>query len=145
MADPDLLTVAAVDPVAAALTHLRHHPVVTQAFGGADHISGLVEAPWPRLRVLPGPGGDLRGLRWDTVGEVTIEAISDPAGWPGSAELRRLTLLAAAALIELPNVDPPPPGPVVSHVRPTSPAPAFTELTSGAIRYSLTLQLVMHP
>ncbi|MFE2723900.1 hypothetical protein [Kitasatospora sp. NPDC059327] len=145
MADPDLLAVAAVDPVAAALAHLRRHPVVTEAFGGPGLISGLVEAPWPRLRVLPGPGGDLRGLRWDTAGEVTIEVISDPAGWPGSAELRRLTVLAAAALVELPDVDPPPAGPVVSHVKPTSPAPAFTELTSGAIRYSLTLQVVMHP
>ncbi|GAA2842879.1 hypothetical protein ACFQ0M_48055 [Kitasatospora aburaviensis] len=145
MADPDLLAVAAVDPVAAALTHLRQHPTVVQAFGGPDHVSGMVEAPWPRLRVLSGPGGDLRGLRWDTAGEVTIEAISDPAGWPGSAELRRLTLLAGAALIALPDVDPPPAGPVVSHVRPTSPAPTLTELTSGAIRYSLTLQVVMHP
>ncbi|MGA5822237.1 hypothetical protein ACPC54_30760 [Kitasatospora sp. NPDC094028] len=145
MTEPAFLhKVAAADPVAVALAHLRRHPAVLEAFGGPGHVSGLVEAPWPRLRVTSGPGGDLRGLRWETASEVTIEVISDPAGWPGSAELRRLTLLAAGALLDLPEVDPPPAGPVVSHVATSGPL-AFTELTSGAIRYSIALQVVLHP
>ncbi|MFJ5121960.1 hypothetical protein [Kitasatospora sp. NPDC088548] len=145
MTDPKhLLAVAAADPVAASLAHLKQHPDVTAAFGGPNHVSGLVEAPWPRLRVTAGPGGNLRALRWDTATEVLLEVIGDPTGWPGSAELRRLTLIAAGALAQMPDQDGPPDSPVVSRVTPTGPL-ALTELTVGSYRYSATFEVVLHP
>jgi hypothetical protein len=117
--------------------------VVVGAFGGADHISGEIEAPWPRLRVTDGAGGSLRTLRWDTAPEVLLEGYSDPTGWPGKAELRRLVMLAAIVLVKLPEQDPVAPGPVVCQVIPQT--LAVTPLTSGQTLYSLPLTFVMHP
>lgn len=139
----DLLAAAAADPVAAALAYLKLCPEVVEAFGGVEHISGEIEAPWPRLRISDGPGGSLRTLRWDTAPEILLEVFGDAAGWPGKAELRRLAMLAAAALVHMPEQDPVPPGPVVALVTPGT--LAMSPLTSGQTRYSLTLGMVMHP
>jgi hypothetical protein len=139
----DLLAAADVDPVAAALAYLKAVPEVVDAFGGADHISGEIEAPWPRLRISDGPGGSLGNLRWATAPEIMLEVFGDPTGWPGKAEVRRLTMLAAAALVRLPEQDPPAPGPVVALV--TVGTLSETPLTSGQPHYSLTLSMVMHP
>jgi len=144
MAEADPLKVAGADPVSATLAHLRANAEVTGAFGGLEHVSGMIEAPWPRLRVSAGPGGSLRNLRWDTAPEILLEAFSDPSGWPGHAELRRMIMLAAAALVRLPDQDPEPGGPVVSLVQPSG-ALAVSDLTAGGFRYSLTLQVVIHP
>ena len=53
-----------VDTVSILLGWLRTHPAVLAAFGDPSHISGMVEGPWPHLRVIDGAGGDYGQMRW---------------------------------------------------------------------------------
>lgn len=134
----------ATDPVAEAVAHLKSHPGVLSAFGGAEHISGVVEAPWPHLRVDLGPGGDLGDLLWATTVEVTLEVYDDPAGTRGKAALRALTLTAALALMELTDRVPTTGQPVISRVRPSGMV-AFTPLASGQLRCTLGMLVTIRP
>lgn len=139
------VNLGAADPLAECLAWLKADPAVTDAFtGGAAHISGLVEAPWPHVRLDVGPGGDLRDLRWDTETEVTVEITSDPEGRPGKAALRQLLIVALASLTRLPERDHSPGDAVVSRVRPSG-VFAFTTLASGQIRWSAGVLVVIRP
>lgn len=135
---------ADADPLPQVLAYLQQHPDVTEALGGPGHVSGLLEEPWPHITVTPGPGGDLRNLRWDTVMDISIEAYGDPSGWPGPAELRRLALLAVAVCVELPDADRPPGAPVITAVSPSG-ALAWTPLETGQPRWSTGVLVTSHP
>lgn len=135
---------SAADPIAEVIAWCKTHPKVLAAFGSADHVSGLIEAPWPRLRVDVGPGGDLGDLRWESTTEVTLEAYDDPKGSRGKAALRGLLLVAAQAVKELPDREHVPGSAVVSLVRPSG-VLAFTPLASGQLKWTLGLLVTMHP
>lgn len=135
---------AAADPLPAVLEWLRQHPAITAAFGGPDHVSGVMEAPWPHLCVTPGVSSDLRDLQWDTVSDVTLDVYGDPAGWPGPAELRRLLLLAARICSEIPPSSGAPELPVISAVAPSGLLAAIP-LQNGQQRWTLGLRVTSHP
>lgn len=132
------------DAVAISLAWLRQHTGVLQALGGADHITGLLEAPWPHVVVSPSPGGDLRGLRWDTVQEVSLDVHDDPAGTLGQAGLWRLAVLCATALTELPDREFAATEPVVCEAEPSG-SVIWSPLETGQGRWQVSLSLVVHP
>ncbi|HET9656745.1 MAG TPA: hypothetical protein VFP72_15440 [Kineosporiaceae bacterium] len=144
---------ADADPVSIALAHLRTDSTVLAAFGGADHISGLVEAPWPHLRVTQGPGGSLRDLRWALTSDVILEVYGAPDGSPGDAEMRRLGMRAVLAVKALQDKVYGPAEPVVSRVVPATnlaPSPVtgvgnLMELATGQSRWTATLTLTLRP
>ena len=141
MADPYAL--AAADPVSAILAWLSEHPKVTEVLGGPGHVSGLAEAPWPHLVVSHGPGGDMRQLRWAAQPDVTLEVYGDPGGWPGSAELRRITLVCALAAQEVVDADPQPAGPVICGISWNS--LVSSPLISGQPRWLIGASVTLHP
>jgi hypothetical protein len=130
---------------------LRQSSTVLAAFGGVGHISGLVEAPWPHLQVVPGQGGDPRGWRWSRVADVTLRVIGHPNGAPGEAAMESLGLTAVTALIQLADRVTPQGEPVVAQVLGAgnlAPAGAFgvsQQLTSGQSRWEVTVSLTVHP
>ncbi|MEU5978435.1 hypothetical protein [Streptomyces sp. NPDC047315] len=137
-------TLADADPVSVLLAWLQQHLVVADALGGPGRVSGILEAPWPHLRIDHGPGGDLRDLRWAIAPEVTLEAYGDPGGWPGKAELRRILLrcaLAAQELVEAPHV---PGRPVVSGIMPSG-LLLWSPLVDGQPRWVMNLSVTLHP
>ncbi len=136
--------IADADPVAVVLAWLAEHPRVQEALGGPGRVSGLAEAPWPRLRVAAGPGGDLRTLTWATAPEVALELYGDPAGWPGPAAMRHTLLTCALAATELPDAQPAPGRPVVSDVRPSGML-IDSPLATGQPRWVMSLILTLHP
>lgn len=135
---------SSVDPVARVIGHLQSHTGVLLAFGGANHISGLMEAPWPHLRVTDGEGGDLRGMRWSGEFEVMLECYGDPGATIGEGEVRRLCLLAGFAVKELEDADHVPGTSPVSFVGPSGVA-INQKLTNGQYRFTMGLTLVMRP
>ncbi|MER6616266.1 hypothetical protein [Streptomyces xantholiticus] len=142
MSDPYAL--ADADPVSAVLAWLEQHPKVVEALGGPGRVSGIDEAPWPHVKVTHGPGGDMGRLEWATTPEVMLEVLGDPGGWPGKAELRRMALVCAVAAKELPDMDPQPPGPVISGVRPSG-LLIWSPLATGQPRWLLGLLVALHP
>ena len=136
--------VADADPVSALLLWLQKHPRVAEALSGPGHVSGISEGPWPHLRVTHGSSGDMRTLTWATEPEVTLEVYGDPGGWPGQAELRRITLICAAAATELPEAPHSPGQPVVSGVRPSGML-LWSPLIDGQPRWILGLLVAVHP
>lgn len=140
MTDP-----SAADPLAVVVAWLRAHPRIAAEFGGPEHVSGLLEAPWPHLVVSPGPGGDLGDLYWLSSPEVTLEVYDDPAGTRGRAALRRLAMIAAVVCKELADrTDHSPTEPVVSEVRPTG-VLAWSPLATGQPRWTLNLGITLRP
>ncbi|WP_435059865.1 hypothetical protein [Streptomyces sp. bgisy060] len=139
-----LLNLANADPVSVMLAWLQHHPRVAEALGGPGRVSGIPEAPWPHLRVMHGPGGDLRTLTWATEPEVILEVYGDPGGWPGQAELRRVLLTCATAATGLTEAPHSPDQPVVSGVRPSG-ALLWAPLVDGQPRWIMSLSVALHP
>ncbi|MEW1677833.1 hypothetical protein AB0O47_32045 [Streptomyces noursei] len=135
---------ADVDPTAVVLSWLAAHPAVAKALGGPGRVSGIAEAPWPHLRVAPGPGGDMRSLEWAVEPEVTLEVYGDPAGWPGPAALRRIALVSALAVKELTEAPAVAGQPVVSSVRPSG-ALIEAPLADGQPRHVFGLLVAVHP
>ncbi|MFE1289627.1 hypothetical protein [Streptomyces sp. NPDC058751] len=135
---------ADVDPVAVVLAWLAKHPQVTAALGGPGRVSGVREAPWPHLRVIPGVGGDLRDLEWVTEPEVILEVYGDPSGWPGPHALRRIALVCALATKELVDQPAGPGQPVISSVRPSG-VLIDSPLADGQPRHIFGLLTTIHP
>lgn len=142
------------DPVAVSLSWLKAHATVVAAFGTTASITGVVESPWPHLRVAPGAGGDLRGGRWDLDEDVLFEVIGSPDGSPGEAEMRRLAMVVVQAMLELPDRAHTATDPVVCQVRPVGhPRPGQAPwtlgqrgvTTSGQSKWSITMNVAMHP
>ncbi|MFF4276123.1 hypothetical protein [Streptomyces sp. NPDC001536] len=136
--------IADADPVAVVLAWLAAHPKVTEVLGGSGRVSGVREAPWPHLRVIPGAGGDLRNLEWATEPEVVLEVYGDPSGWPGPATLRRIALVCALAAKELVDQPAEPGRPVVSSVRPSG-VLIDSPLADGQPRHLFGLLTTIHP
>ena len=132
------------DPVAVVGAWLEQHPRVLAAFGTDEHISGIVEAPWPHLRVTLGQGGDPGDGKWLHSPEVLLEVYSDPRGQVGQADGWRLAILAQAAAVELELADYTPGDPVVAAVAPTT-SPQYTPLTNGQHRWVCGVKVTLHP
>jgi hypothetical protein len=139
-------TLADADGVAALLAWLRGHPAVLAAYGDAAHISGVNEAPYPRLYVAPGAGGSDRNLRWLLEQEVALTSFGDVDGTPGQSALRRAhyTALAAAAALPAAAVTSAA-QPVVAAVRPSSATRFAPEPGTGQPAWRSTLVLSIHP
>ncbi|MFF9901227.1 hypothetical protein [Streptomyces longispororuber] len=138
------LELADADPVSVLLSWLQQHPKATAALGGPGRVSGIAEAPWPHLRITHGPGGDLRDLTWATAPEVTLEVYGDPSGWPGQAELRRITMACAAAAKDIVEAPHAPGRPVISGIRPSGTL-VWSPLVDGTPRWILGLLVTLHP
>jgi hypothetical protein len=136
-------SIADLDPVAWALAVVRGSAVLLEEFGGADHMSGLNEAPYPRLRIAPSPNVDDRRL-WLTDTEVLVQAWGDVAGHPGGqADLRRLCYLAVDVLYQQ-NYAPYGGGPVIAQVTPTG--VTWSPLTAtGQPRWVSAVMVRAHP
>ena len=132
------------DSLAEILTWLKDHPEVQAAFGGPEHVTGLVEAPWPHLRVHPTPGIWTGDLRWLIRSEVTLEAVGHPDGRPGQSELRRLLLLAARCARELVDREVTPTQTVITEID-TSASLTWSPLPGGQPRWVLALKTGAHP
>ncbi|MBV1940765.1 hypothetical protein KUF83_29980 [Streptomyces sp. BV286] len=142
MSDPFAL--ADADEVAAVLNWLAEHPKVTEALGGPGRVSGVREAPWPRLRVAAGPSGDLADLTWRTEPEVSLELYGDPGGWPGPAALGRMLKVCAIAAAQLPDAPPVPGRSVISRVRPSG-VLIESPLETGQPRWVMGLLITQRP
>jgi hypothetical protein len=143
---------ADADAVAVVIDWLGSHDRLTTALtaldigevDGADHISGIPEAPWPHVVVTEGAGGDLGDLRYWSIPEVQIEVFDDYEGSTGEAEIIRIAKIAVMAVRELTErVDVPPGEPVVPYVRATSglfPEPAETGQNRAVVTLALTIR-----
>ncbi len=134
----------AADPVAIALGWLRGHPNVSADHGGPLYVSGLYEAPWPRLRVSTGPGGAVDSVLWQNDGEVTLEVVDHPANPIGQAELWRLSMRTLIAFWNITERDVSPADPVVTNIR-ASGTWAWQPLQTGQGRYIMGVNLSVHP
>lgn len=136
---------AAADPVAAVIAWLRGHGEIVAALGGEDRISGLNEAPYPRLQVVPSPGGSDRDLVWRTEPEVALVTYGSLDGTPGQSALRGLHYLALAVVRQLPNSTFTSTQAVVSTVRPSSAARWAPEPLTRQPAWRSTLIVSIHP
>ena len=133
-----------VNPVAEVIAWLEAHPDLAAESITADHVSGVVEAPWPHIRVTPSPGGFLNDLVHAHAEEVQVEVLDHPGGTLGQAGLRRLLLLVARVVGELDDRDVTAGQTVISDVRSTSGA-VWSPLSDGHLRYLTTFQITAHP
>lgn len=132
------------DPVSAVLAHFWQDQTVLDACGGADHISGQIEAPWPHIVVSPGAGGSLRDMTAVIEPDVLVEVVGPPDGTVGSAALWRIAMICAVSAKKMPERDHAAGQPVVSLVRITG-GLGKQPLTSGQTRWSLTLSVSISP
>lgn len=132
------------DPTALVYARLRAHPGVLAAFGSAEHITGLLEAPWPHLLVRAGADdvGDM--VTSALSGEVTMEVWGHPDGREGRAALRRLLLVALEAVGALAQEDTPDGQPVVYGVTVVQP-PGPLPLANGQERWAVTVAVTLNP
>lgn len=131
------------DAVSELLTHFKSDPLVLEAIGGPDHISGLIEGPWPHLVVQPGVGGDLRDLDSAAIEpDVLVDVIGPFDGTVGPAELWRIAMKVLLSAKALPEADHVPGRLVVSKVRVTG---GLTKqpLASGQTRWQATVHLTV--
>lgn len=141
MADVSLVD---ADAVALTLPWLRSHAKVLSAFGGAEHVSGLREAPWPHLQVTDGVGGDFgNGIGDPLVEVVDLTVWGAPDGSVGEAAMRRLIITACEAMVDLQFAPYTPGQPAVSRVRVTS--INSQALTNGQRRRIAAVQVTMRP
>ncbi len=138
---------ADVDPVAVAYAWLRQHPRVLAELGGdSTHVSGIREAPWPHLVVSTAPGGagddDHRLQITNTSVEVIVWGHPDGSDSPG--KLRRIVLVAVAALLELQTRPYELDQPVVNKARALG-VPQRQDLVNGQRRWRQTVTLRMRP
>jgi len=130
------------DPVAEVLAHFKQDPLVIDAAGGEDHISGMIEGPWPHVVVSPGAGGDLREAVASMEPDVLVEVIGPADGTIGPAALWRIAMKAVVSAKGMPERDHVAGRAVVSAVRFTG---GLTKqpLSSGQIRWSATLSVTI--
>jgi hypothetical protein len=133
------------DPVAVVHDWLRNHPDQTALLGGPEHVSALVEGPWPHVVVSDGPGGDLRDLVWSTEPMVTLEVVGHPDGYPGPAALRKLAIQQALLVAQLPEREVTSTQSVVSKVKPAG-VLAWAPLFNGQQpRFVMDLLITIRP
>lgn len=136
---------ADADPVAVVLAWLQNHPEAERLLGGPGHVSGVEEAPWPRLIVDGGVGGDLRTFTWDAEHEVTLTLVGDPTGAPGKAAMWSIALRILRLVADLPDqqeVDEY--SPVVSKVRPSGVA-VYQPRQNGQPAYNFGVFVTLRP
>lgn len=137
------MSYSTADPITETITFLEAHTDVSAEFSG---VSTEVEAPFPHLRVTPAEGGSLESLRWQHSAAVQIEAIGDPSGLPGMADLRRRLMVAVAAMGQLSEqVVTDPASTVVTFVEGTSGAPVWSPLPEGNPRWLATFVVGVRP
>uniref|UniRef100_UPI003F49A5E7 hypothetical protein n=1 Tax=Nonomuraea sp. CA-251285 TaxID=3240002 RepID=UPI003F49A5E7 len=131
------------DPLGRVVGWLLAHPAVTAALGGPDRVSADNEGPYPHLQVTD-VGGNYRAAQWLVATDIQVEALADLDGGTDRATLKRLMLLACAAVAELPEHPAPLGGPVISQVE-SQGARGWVPLASGQGRYLTILRVWSHP
>ena len=132
------------DALSEVLAHLLSDPSVVEAFGGADHITGLPEGPFPHLVVSPGPGGDLGEALSSITPDVQLESLGGPDGETGSHELWQLLMRAVVSVKGMPERDHVSGRPVVTFVRFIG-GVAKQNLSSGQTRWQATASVSITP
>lgn len=133
------------DPVPVVLERLRGDAAVTAALGGAAHVGGRREDPWPHLQVTNAPGavfGD--GL---SAGDFPVDLTlwGHPDRRESNKALRDALVLALESLLGLGEGAAYTAGsPVVADVRVVN-GPEDQPLTSGQQRWSATVFFSMTP
>lgn len=136
------MSYADADPLERAVAFLTTHAGVLTEFNG---VSSEVEAPYPHLRVVPSDGGTVGDMRWQHSAGVQVEAIGDPSGWPGRAELRRKMMVAVKAMGELVDQEYSAPSDiVVTFVSGTS-SVVWSPLEEGNPRWLVTFEVGVRP
>lgn len=137
--------IADADAISVALSWLRQHPLFLAEFGSAEHVSGVLEAPWPHLVVGDGPGGSEYEGRWRSTQEVSLELYGHPSGLHGKAALKRYSRIVMACLIDLADSQVVGPSqPAVSLVEPSG-VLAFQPLQTGQGRYTFGALVTLRP
>lgn len=140
-----MATIADADAVAELITRFQGSAMVEEEFGGAEHVSGAVEGPWPHIAVAPSGGGDLRGLVGGSIATgVKIEFIADPGRSVGAAELWRKAMKVLIEAAGYAEQDTPDGRPVIANVTPVD-YPAEQATISGQDRVIATLEVVIAP
>ncbi|MBC9000505.1 hypothetical protein [Micromonospora aurantiaca (nom. illeg.)] len=136
-----------VDPVAIALAELTSATEMLAEYGsgGAEHVSGLNEGPYPHLQVRPSPGGEDGRLVWSVTGEVVLLAWAGPDGRPGSAALRRLLYLAVHHLVRAAGRPHVPGRPVVTDAYTVGSGRLQPDPATGQLCWAHTVRIVAHP
>lgn len=131
---------ADLDPVAEAIYHLTvDNPVVDDALGGPEHVSGQMEAPWPHLAVFEGSLGDLtRKARVSH--EITLELYGPQDHSIGKADLFRRMSRVLRSLEAMPEREPIPgrPVPLRCYIQG---GVTMQPLTNGQLRFNATVVL----
>jgi hypothetical protein len=143
--------IGSVNPVAIASAWILVHPDVAAAFAKYPardestgvRISGVVEPPYPMLRVVTTPGGALNDARWRISPEILLEAWGDTDAYPGPAALQEIVTTACVCLRGLEDKDYQPWEPVVTHVDVAAPYPL--DDPTGQARWLATATLTCHP
>ena len=132
------------DPVGEVIWRFRNSAEIDEILGGPDRVSGLMEEPWPHLRVIPGSTGEMSTMRGRLVHEVTLELYGPMDGSIGTAALWR----AMARLLILANRFPDQPHPdgraVFSRAN-VQGGITRQPLTNGQLRYVATLNVTLLP
>lgn len=132
------------DAVSEVLAHFKTDPRVVEAVGGEDRISGLTEAPWPRIVVSPGAGGDMREAQSSIEPYVLVEVVGPLDGTIGPAELWRTAMKCVTSAKSMPERDHVVGRAIVSRVRLIG-GVNKQPLLSGQTRWSLTLAVAISP
>ncbi len=136
------MSFSTADPIAEVVTYLQAHADVSTEFGG---VSTEIEAPYPHLRVTPAEGGSLGRMIWQHTAGVQLEAVGDPSGLPGMAELRRKLMVAVEAMGQLTEQDVVDPASSVVISVEAGAAPAWSPLPEGNPRWLATFVVGVRP
>lgn len=132
------------DPVGEVIWRYKNSPDIDEILGGPDHVSGLMEEPWPHLRVLPGSTGEFSTLRGRLLHEVTLELYGPMDGSIGSAALWKTMIRLLILANRIPDGEHPPGRPVVSRANVQS-GVTRQPLSNGQMRWVATLNVTLGP
>jgi hypothetical protein len=133
-----------VDPVGEVIWRFLNAAEVTEILGGPDRVSGLLEAPFPHLRVIPGSTGEMSTMRGRMVHEVTLELYGPMDGSVGSAALFRMLAKVLRFANRIPDGAHPSGRAVLSRLN-IQGGITRQPLTSGQLRYVATLNVTILP
>ena len=132
------------DPVGEVIWRLRNSAEAEEILGGPDRVAGLMEEPWPPLRVSPGSTGEMSLMRGRMVHEVTLELYGPMDGSIGSAALWRIMARLLILAGDFPD-QPHPPGRAVFSRANVQGGITRQPLTNGQLRYITTLNVTLLP
>lgn len=132
------------DPVGEIIWRFSNSTDAEEILGGPGRVSGLMEEPWPHLRVIPGSTGEMSTMRGRIVHEVTLELYGPMDGSIGSAVLWRTMARLLILANRIPDQPHPAGRPVMSRCN-VQGGVTRQPLTNGQLRYVATLNVTLTP